>query len=252
LKTAEVYVGCAGWKLAREFAPEFEGEGTHLQRYALRLGAAEINSSFYRPHRPATYAKWASSVSSDFRFSVKIPKSITHESRLVDCSELLDKFLLEITALGSALGCLLIQLPPSLSFNARVAGHFFDSLRARFLGHVVIEPRHESWVDAHQLLVEQHIGQVAADPVGLSNGAQPSGWPGVRYWRLHGAPRIYYSAYEPRWLEQLAQRIKALAKEDVPTWCIFDNTAGEAALENALLMQELLKMGCLTEQELGR
>jgi uncharacterized protein YecE (DUF72 family) len=69
---------------------------------------------------------------------------------------------------------------------------------------------------------------------------------------LHGAPRIYYSAYEPRWLEQLAQRIKALAKEDVPTWCIFDNTAGEAALENALLMQELLKMGCLTEQELGR
>uniref|UniRef100_UPI004038BA4C DUF72 domain-containing protein n=1 Tax=Pseudomonas bambusae TaxID=3139142 RepID=UPI004038BA4C len=242
MKTADIYVGCAGWKLAREFAPEFEGEGTHLERYALRLGAAEINSSFYRPHRPATYAKWAASVGSDFRFSVKIPKSISHESRLVDCSELLDKFLLEIAALGSALGCLLIQLPPSLSFDARVAGRFFESLRARFSGYVVIEPRHESWVNAHQLLVEQHIGQVAADPARLSNGAQPGGWPGVRYWRLHGAPRIYYSAYETAWLEHLAKRIEAMA-EDVPTWCIFDNTARDAALGNALLMQRLLKIG---------
>jgi len=242
LTTDEVYVGCAGWKLARKFAPEFEGQGTHLERYALRLGAAEINSSFYRPHRPATYAKWASSVGSGFRFSVKIPKSITHESRLVDCSELLDKFLLEVTALGSALGCLLIQLPPSLSFDARVAGRFFDSLRARFSGHVVIEPRHESWVSANELLVDQHIGQVAADPVRLSNGAQPSGWAGVRYWRLHGAPRIYYSAYETPWLEHLVKRIEAMAG-DVPTWCIFDNTARDAALGNALPMQRLLKNG---------
>lgn len=160
----------------------------------------------------------------------------------MDCSELLDKFLLEIAALGSALGCLLIQLPPSLSFDARVAGRFFESLRARFSGYVVIEPRHESWVNAHQLLVEQHIGQVAADPARLSNGAQPGGWPGVRYWRLHGAPRIYYSAYETAWLEHLAKRIEAMA-EDVPTWCIFDNTARDAALGNALLMQRLLKIG---------
>jgi len=239
LKTAELYVGCAGWKLAHAFAPEFEGEGTHLQRYAQRLGAAEINSAFYRPHRPATYAKWASSVSNDFRFSVKVPRTITHESRLVDCAELLDKFLLEITALGSALGCLLIQLPPSLSFDARIAGHFFDTLRTRFSGHVVIEPRHESWVNANELLVDRHIGQVAADPVRLTNGAQPGGWPGVRYWRLHGAPRIYYSAYDAHWLEHLAKRIVAM-REDVPTWCIFDNTARDAALGNALLMKRLL------------
>jgi len=242
LKTAEVYVGCAGWKLAQEFAPEFEGEGTHLQRYALRLGAAEINSSFYRPHRPATYARWASSVGSDFRFSVKIPKTITHDSRLVDCSELLDKLLLKVIAMGSAIGCLLIQLPPSLSFDARVAGRFFDSLRARFSGHVVIEPRHESWANANELLVDQHIAQVAADPVRLSNGAQPSGWPGVRYWRLHGAPRIYYSAYDTPWLEHLVKRIEAMS-EDVPTWCIFNNTGRDAALGNALLMQRLLKNG---------
>lgn len=236
-----VYVGCAGWNLAREYASEFASEGTQLQRYALKLGAAEINSSFHRPHRPATYARWASSVGPDFRFSVKVPKSITHAQRLIDCSQLLETFLSECMALGSALGCLLIQLPPSLVFEPRIAGSFFDVLRAQHSGCVVIEPRHESWVSAHQLLVDQKIGQVAVDPGRLSNDGVPGGWPGVRYWRLHGTPRIYYSAYETSWLEQLALEIKSTTGDGVPTWCVFDNTARDAALGNALLMQRLLK-----------
>src|SRR5438552_9694015 len=99
-----VYVGCAGWSLPRLARDRFPAEGTHLARYAARFPAVEINSSFYRPHRPATYARWATSVSEGFRFSVKMPKVATHERRLVDVNDVLDSFLAEATQLGDRLG----------------------------------------------------------------------------------------------------------------------------------------------------
>lgn len=200
----------------------------------------EINSSFYRPHRPATYAKWADSVAAHFRFSVKVPKQITHERRLHDCEGLLDELLGQCSQLGEKLGCLLIQLPPSLAFDASVAGAFFNALRDRYQGFAVLEPRHPSWLAAHvtTLLQAARIGRVAADPSPLPDSDQPAGWPGIRYYRLHGSPRIYYSRYEERWLEQLARQLKR--EPDTPTWCIFDNTANGAAVPDALRLQALM------------
>jgi uncharacterized protein YecE (DUF72 family) len=240
LSAGVVYVGCAGWALSREHGSQFTAQGTHLERYASRLNAVEINSAFYRSHRPTTYARWASCVGSDFRFSVKIPKSITHESRLENCTGLLDTFLAECLALEERLGCLLIQLPPSLTFDPVVAGDFFEILRARYSGSVVIEPRHESWFDAQALLIDLRIAQVAVDPSRIRNDRTPCGWSGLRYWRLHGAPQIYYSAYEREWIEARARQIASTLADGVPTWCIFDNTARGAALGNALHMKSLI------------
>lgn len=110
-------IGCAGWSLPREAWPAFAEQGTHLQRYSGELSVVEINSSFYRPHRPATYRKWAASVPEDFRFCVKMPRQISHELRLRECDEALERFLGESTELAEKLGCLLLQLPPSLTFD---------------------------------------------------------------------------------------------------------------------------------------
>lgn len=109
--TSAIYLGTAGWNLPREQWPAFVLEGTHLQRYAGRFGAVEINSSFYRPHRPATYAKWAASVPEAFRFCVKVPKQITHQQKLIGCEALLERFLHECEHLGEKLGCLLVPQP---------------------------------------------------------------------------------------------------------------------------------------------
>lgn len=237
-----IFIGCAGWSLGREHAPAFPGEGTHLQRYARQFNTAEINSSFYRPHRPQTYARWAESVPEDFRFSVKMPKLISHEQRLRGSAEVLDEFLGQCGELGERLGCLLLQLPPSLAFDADVAEVFFTQLRERFAGAVVIEPRHESWVQAEPMLAGHRIAQAAVDPSRLSNDRQPAGWVGLRYWRLHGAPRIYYSAYETDCLVHLAAALHAQAQGGAPVWCIFDNTASGAATGNALQLFEQLKL----------
>ena len=233
--TATVRVGCAGWSLPKAHAGHFPPEGSHLSRYAGRLPAVEINSSFYRPHRPATYARWAASVPDDFRFSVKVPKRATHELRLVAADPVLDCFLPEVAELGQKLGPLLVQLPPSLAFSAPVANAFFTAFRDRFAGDVAVEPRHPSWFDgeADRLLAGFRLARAAADPAVVPVAAEPGGWGGLVYYRLHGSPKVYYSAYPDEYLKALAGRLVA-ASGQASVWCIFDNTAAGAATANAL------------------
>ena len=201
-----VRVGVAGWSLPKEHRERFPAEGSHLERYAARFPCVEINSSFYKPHRPTTYARWAASVPEDFRFSVKVPKVATHERRLVDVSDVLDSFLAEATQLGDKLGPLLVQLPPSLPFTAKVAEAFFTVLRDRFDGKVALEPRHPSWFEsaAEQLVTKYRVARVAADPAVVPAAAEPGGWGDLVYYRLHGSPKVYYSTYADEYLEALA------------------------------------------------
>ena len=235
-------VGVAGWSLPRPLWPEFPVEGSHLERYAGRLAAVEINSSFYRPHRPSTYARWAASVPEGFRFAVKVPRTLTHERRLADPAPLLDPFLGEAGALGDRLGPLLVQLPPSLRWDAEAAPAFFDALRARFDGAVACEPRHATWFapEPEAMLAARRVARVAADPLPRGvppSAAEPGGWDGFTYWRLHGSPKIYYSDYDAPYLEALAARLAALPPADRAAgahWCIFDNTAEGCAWANAL------------------
>src|ERR671910_1309915 len=138
-------IGTAGWSIPKEHAAPFPATGSHLERYAKVLNAVEINSSFYRPHRTTTYERWAASVPESFRFAVKVPKAITHELRLKDADDLLDRFLSEVSGLGPKLGPLLVQLPPSLRFEDGVADIFLSELRSHVKGPIVCEPRHASW-----------------------------------------------------------------------------------------------------------
>ena len=230
-----IRVGCAGWAIPAAHAARFPAEGTHLARYAARLPAVEINSSFYRPHRPATYAKWAAAVPADFRFAVKVPRAATHERRLKDTGEVLDRFLCEATQLGDRLGPLLVQLPPSLAFDSPVAEAFFADLRGRFSGGVVVEPRHRSWFTpaATRLIVAHRVARVAADPAVVPAAAEPGGWDALVYLRLHGTPKVYYSNYDAAYLETLVATMTAAARR-AETWCVFDNTADGWATVNAL------------------
>jgi uncharacterized protein YecE (DUF72 family) len=237
-----IRIGTAGWTIPRSVSDRLAGEGGHLARYARRLNAAEINSSFHRPHRPATYARWAECVPAAFRFSVKLPRAITHERRLVDCEEPFAAFLAEVAPLGGRLGPLLIQLPPSLAFDAEVADAFFSSVRERFAGPIACEPRHASWFDgqAEALLKAHEIARAAADPARADGADAPGGWPGLVYMRLHGSPRIYFSAYEPAYVRKLARSIGRYAESGSAVWCIFDNTGHGAALPNALALIDLM------------
>ena len=136
----------------------------------------EINSSFYGPHARATYQKWAALTPRSFQFAVKIPRLITHELALRAATSAVDRFLFETDGLGEKRGPLLVQLPPSLEFNRRIAGSFFDQLRERYTGHVVCEPRHPSWFtnSATDILVSSQVARVAADPTEIPDADRPA------------------------------------------------------------------------------
>jgi uncharacterized protein YecE (DUF72 family) len=234
------FIGTAGWSIPRASAHHFESEGTHLQRYARLLGCAEINSSFHRPHAAATYEKWAASTPADFRFSVKLPRTITHDQKLSQARKPLEQFLAESAGLGRKRGPLLVQLPPSLAFNPRTVGRFFGLLRERYEGPVVCEPRHDTWCSeaAEALLVRHQVARVAADPPTAPGTERPGGWDGLIYFRLHGSPRKYWSRYAPECVEEFACALRAVPPSTAG-WCVFDNTASGAAIENALELRVL-------------
>ena len=235
-----IRVGVATLAIARVHAAQFPAEGSSLERYATRLNATEINSSFYRPHQRKTYERWAATAPEGFLFSVKVPKTITHERRLADSGDLLDAFLEQASGLGDKLGPLLVQLPPSLPFDTSVAEAFFTTLRGRHAGDVVIEPRHASWFteEAEAPLVANRVARVLADPAKIPEAARFGGWPHLAYARLHGSPRMYFSPYETPFLDALAGQVKASVAEIV--WVVFDNTASGAALGDALALQDRL------------
>lgn len=241
IKPTLLRIGTAGWSIPRQHGAAFPGEGTHLARYARQLCAVEINSSFYRPHRPATYARWAASVAPGFRFAVKVPREITHDRRLLDAAAPLGRFLAEVGALGDRLGPLLVQLPPSLRFDEALVGTFFSGLRAGFHGHVVCEPRHASWFtdDVDALLTRHAVARVAADPATVPRAARPGGWPGLVYHRLHGSPQMYYSAYSAGQIGTMADVLRNAPVQAAERWCIFDNTALGEATGNALALNAL-------------
>lgn len=242
-RVPECRIGCAGWAIPRGSADIFPDAGSHLHLYGQVFSAVEINSSFYRNHRPATYRRWADAVPETFRFSVKIPRSITHRAKLEDCHELLQEFLAGVDELGSRLGCLLLQLPPRLAWDANVVLSFLGQLRRLHQGPVACEPRHASWfrAEAGHALSMHHIARVAADPALSLRARLPGGDRQLEYLRLHGSPRMYYDPYADQAIDRLVIRLQEPAEETLQRWCIFDNTAQGHATSNALYLLSRLQ-----------
>lgn len=242
---AGMRVGCAGWSLPARNAAAFSDGGSALERYARRFSLVEINSSFYRPHRAETYARWAATVPPGFQFSVKMPRSVSHEHGLRGAMGLVSRFLDDVHHLGDSLGALLLQLPPSLVYDGRVAARFFGALRRCTNVRVACEPRHDSWfTDTTDAMLCRHgIARVAADPARVPDAAMPGGATNWSYWRWHGWPRVYYSSYEEHGLQNLAAQVTDWAAGKSQAWVVLDNTAAGHAVPNALLLQSLLRGG---------
>jgi uncharacterized protein YecE (DUF72 family) len=244
---ALIRVGTAGWgnpPAQRALRPS---ERSQLEHYASHFNCVEINSSFARVHRRETYERWAASSEREFRFAVKFPRSISHESELRPSRMQLEAFLDSVEGLGVKLGALLLQLPPRSQWQPRIAARFFTRLRARTAVPIVCEPRHPSWsvAAAERLLARFGISLVVADPARLSRHWSLPG--AIRYYRLHGAPRIYWSSYSEERLRALADALLAERAGFPEVWCIFDNTAAGAAWSNAAALGAALRDATRTE-----
>jgi uncharacterized protein YecE (DUF72 family) len=237
-----MHIGTAGWAISQRCAASFGTSGTQLERYARVLSVSEINSSAYRSHRFDTYVRWRESVPENFRFSVKLPQALTHRSDLKGDSAALDRFAVEVSGLGAKLAVLLVQLPPSQTFEASTARRFFSKVGGRIPARIACEPRNSTWgsQEADFVLQELGIARVAADPPRWETNASPAGDRRLSYFRMHGSPRMYFSEYSQEQLGQFSEQLKAAAATSSSVWCIFDNTAHGQAIGNALHVKRQL------------
>ena len=243
-EAGSIRIGLAGWSEAAsrhgKLLPAAVEGATGLQRYAGAFGFVEINSSFYRQVRPDTYEKWAGEVPEGFCFSVKMHRLITHYTRLKN-TDLLGDFFASVAGLGAKLAVVLVQLPPTLVFDAEVADRFWSALRKLYRGCAVCEPRHASWQEpaALKLLGQHGIGPVLTEiPAAKEDPLRGAKRESPLYVRLHGTPRKYFSSYGDQDLARLAEFLADHA--DRRRYVVFDNTAGPAGVRNALYLKRLV------------
>jgi uncharacterized protein YecE (DUF72 family) len=94
------------------------------------------------------------------------------------------------------------------------------------------------------------VARVAADPAVVPEAAESGGWSELVYYRLHGSPEMYRSAYPDGYLREMATRLEfAAARAEV--WCVFDNTARGAATENALALDQYLGINAQRRSEVA-
>jgi uncharacterized protein YecE (DUF72 family) len=238
------YLGTSGWSLSRALAPGSAPELSGLERYSEYFNCVEINSTFYRLPIPSTLERWRDSTPAAFRFSVKLPRLITHEARLQNCTRELAAFCQLVLRLEPKLGPLLVQLPPSLAFQAGIIEGFLAHLSRAGASRVVIEPRHVSWFSplVDDLLKRHGVARVATDPSLCLEASEPAGARRVSYFRWHGSPRRYFSSYPPEAIAVLAAKLAAVRSLGSvrEIYCFFDNTALGAAAVNALSLKSAL------------
>ena len=158
------------------------------------------------------------------------------------CRPEMRRFLQEVGGLGGKLGVILVQTPASLAFDRRTATRFFRFLTDPGIAQVVIEPRHPSWftAGAQTTLSELNISRVVADPARFQGADRFIESAQLIYYRLHGSPRMYYSAYTEEYLTKLGKEIRMLRSASREVWCMFDNTARHESWGNALRLRQLL------------
>ena len=162
-----VHVGTSGWSYkdwkGNFYPPEVPAKD-HLGWYARRFRAVEVDSSFYGAPAPATLDHWAEAVPEGFRFALKVPREITHDRLLKDCGPDLLAFLALVRRLGSRLGPVILQLPPTYG-RSRLPDLFRLLEALPVTPGVSVEFRHGSCfvAETFEVLRTRGVGLVSTD-----------------------------------------------------------------------------------------
>jgi uncharacterized protein YecE (DUF72 family) len=210
---ARAYVGTSGWSYPTwrgGFYPADARPKDFLRHYSERLQSVELNASAYQLPAEEHFTTWAEQVPADFRFAVRMPRLITHGSRL----GLVGTFGERVRLLGDRLGPVLVVLdrPRDDGFLMLLR----DSLDPEL--EVAFDFRHESWAGADVPVIVNSL-----------EGEAP-----FRYLRLREPP------YDDRALAGWAERLKPLLDDGIRVYCYFKHEDEPTGPTFAQRLRELL------------
>ena len=241
-----LHIGTSGWSYKHWsgiFYPEDVKPDKYLDHYVTAFDCVELNASFYRIPLIKTVQGWARRTPASFRFCAKMSRFITHQKKLVDAAESLDRFLSVFHPLRDRLGPFLVQLPPSLRFDPDIAGAFLHLLAShRDIGEFALEARHGSWFTAESVsLMKQYgIANVIADSGGRFPGAEIR-TNSIVYLRFHGPAGHYHDPYSTSVLTTYARKIMGWLSEGCQVWAFFNNDFDAHAVRNVRELKALIE-----------
>lgn len=235
-------VGTSGWTYDHwrgEFYPSDLPRRRWLEHYASILDTVEINATFYRLPGAETFARWRAQVPPGFRFAVKASRYLTHLRRLREPREPLERFFSRASALGSALGPVLYQLPPGFRPDTDRLETFLDLLPPGRL-HVV-EFRDDACFDNDllDLMASHRVCLCLHDHAGVHVPETVTG--PVAYLRFHGG-RGANGNYGRRTLIAQAERIQAWLEAGTDVYAYFNNDVAGNAFRNAATLRRLIRV----------
>ncbi len=249
MSNTQIFLGTSGWSY-KEWEGNFyrKGEKTKLRAYASVFKTVEIDSTFYRNPSKGMVMGWVRYSPSDFIFSAKLPKLITHDKRLgltgnikAEMQEFLG--LMEPLQLSGKLACLLVQLPPKYDFNPKNLKEFFELLDPRF--KYAVEFRNMTWMreETWDLLKEHEVAYTNVDEPLLPNDLHLTA--DLAYFRWHGrGQKIWFDyRYSSEEINDWVPKIEEALSKTKKILGYFNNHYHGYAPENCLTLLERLGLG---------
>jgi len=240
--TKKWFIGCSGfaykeWK--EVFYPQGLPQSKWFDYYTQHFNTLELNVTFYRFPTLKSLQAWHDKAPDGFVFSAKVPRWITHYRRFEETERMLGDFYgLLKDGLKEKMGVVLFQLPGQFAYSTEKLHKIIAQLDYSFTN--VIEFRNEGWwrKDVMQLLKKNNIGFCGVSFPKLPEDAVINTT--MPYYRFHGVPRLFYSQYSKAFVKKIYEQL-ATKKSAKTIYVYFNNTATQAAINNARYLQTLIK-----------
>lgn len=234
-------IGTSGWQYKHwrdTFYPRGVPQGRWLEFYSQRFDTVELNNSFYMLPKEESFRAWAERTPPGFVFSVKLSRYLSHVKKLADPEEPIERFFGRAGALGSKLGPVLLQLPPTMPLDLDRLDRVLDLLPSGV--RVAVECRHESWyIPGLRRCLEAHnAALVLADtPKRTMPHWRTADWGYVRFHEGTARPRPCYSRVA---LSGWAKELATLYQPGEDVFVYFNNDPRACALRDALVFARLM------------
>lgn len=229
-----VHVGSSGWQYA-DWKGRLYPAGltqTHwLEHYSKHFETVEVNSAFYRLPKAEIFERWAADTPTDFIFSLKASRYLTHVRRLKEPSGPVHRLMDQADHLGSKLGPVLLQLPPNLRIDVKALRATLEAFPPR--SRIAVEPRHESWHcdEVFELLREFDASLCLTDKAGKRSPLRrTASWGYVRFHEGRASPPPCYGRAA---LSSWAARLADMWGADDDVFVYFNNDHGGCAVRDA-------------------
>lgn len=242
-----LYVGTSGWSYKHWhgiFYPQDLKPDKYLEYYTTRFSCVELNSCFYHLPQKKTIDGWIIRTPGSFIFCLKLSRFITHQMKLLNVDEALQKFFGVFEGMKEKMGPILVQLPPQLSYDEPRIVYFLELLKKQYNQYrFAIEIRNKTWINDNffDLLGQNAVAFVIADS-GKRYPYHEAVTTDFVYLRLHGREQLYASDYSENDLQQYADKISGWLNDGKEVWVFFNNDYHGYAVKNAEKLKDLVNL----------